>query len=160
MKTTHLLIALALLATLPCMAQRKAAYAYTNHTVECLGVELDGSQTLRISGIGRNRQDAKEQVKKNAVYFVLFQGITAGQQGCNQRPVLAEANAFEKYEDYFNLFFADGGDYKEYISMEDTKRRSSVKAKSKATANYTITVRVLRPQLKARMKADGLLKTE
>lgn len=44
--------------------------------------------------------------------------------------------------------------------MEDTKRRSAKKAKSKATANYTITVRVLRAQLKQRLITDGVLKVE
>ena len=34
---------------------------------ECLGIEGDGSQTLRAWGTGRNRADAVEQAKKNAV---------------------------------------------------------------------------------------------
>lgn len=49
--------------------------AYYEYEVECLGVELDGSQTLRIWGVGRNKKDAVEQAKKNAVRIVLFKGM-------------------------------------------------------------------------------------
>lgn len=150
----------ALLCAMTATAQKTAVYAYTNKTLECLGVELDGSQTLRVSGIGRNKADSKEQAKKNAVWAVIFNGIQGGAEGCNTRPLINEPNAAEKYEDYFNIFFADNGDYKEYISMEDTKRRSAKKAKSKVAANYTITVRVLRPQLRQRLISDGVLKVE
>ena len=44
---------------------------------ECISVEQDGSQTLRVWGKGRNRVDAVEQAKKNAVYEVLFTDHTA-----------------------------------------------------------------------------------
>ena len=47
------------------MAQKTSVYAYSQNTVECLGTELDGSQTVRVSGIGRTRADSREQCKKN-----------------------------------------------------------------------------------------------
>ncbi len=160
MRKTLLMIIAALACGLSAMAQKTSVFAYTNQTLECLGVELDGSQTLRVSGVGRNKADSKEQAKKNAVWAVIFNGIQGGLEGCNTRPLVTEPNAKEKYEEYFNIFFMDNGDYKEYVSMEDTKRRSAKKAKSKATANYTITVRVLRAQLKQRLITDGVLKVE
>ena len=52
--------------------------AYYEYDAECLGVELDGSQTLRIWGVGRNKKDAVEQAKKNAVRTVLFKVIHGG----------------------------------------------------------------------------------
>ena len=57
--------------------------AYYDYEVECLGVELDGSQTVRVWGVGRNKKDAVEQAKKNAVRVVLFKGIQGGLKGCN-----------------------------------------------------------------------------
>ena len=46
------LFTLAMIATAICsFAQRNSDYEYE---VECLGVELDGSQTLRIWGVGHN----------------------------------------------------------------------------------------------------------
>ena len=137
------------------------AQAVVNRTsIKCMGVELDGSQTLRVIGYGKNRADAKEQAMKNAVWTVVFDGIREGVAGCNMRPLVTEANARERYEDYFNKFFADGGDYKKYVSLRDTKKRSAARAKDKVGYSYEMTIRILRPQLKARLKADNIISNE
>ena len=63
---------------------------YAQTSIKCLGVELDGSQTLRVQGYGRNRSDAKEQAMKNAVWAVIFDGVKDGVAGCNTRPLVTE----------------------------------------------------------------------
>ena len=130
---------------------------YDRSSIKCIGVELDGSQTLRVLGYGRNRADAKEQAMKNAVWAVIFDGIRDGVQGCNMRPLVTEVNARERYEDYFNIFFADGGEYKRYVSLQDTKKRSANKSKDKVGYSYELTIRVLRSDLKSRLKADNVI---
>lgn len=136
--------------------------SYYDYEIECLGVELDGSQTVRSWGIGRNKKDAVEQAKKNAVRAILFGGIQDGQSGCNTKPVVFEVNAEEKYEDYFNVFFMDGGEFTKYISMKDEKRvnwfkKDKDKEKNKHFVKYGITVRVQRSELKKRLEDDNIL---
>lgn len=138
-------------------ADAQTQTVYARSSIRCMGVELDGSQTLRVQGYGRNRMDAKEQAMKNAVWTVIFDGIRDGAEGCNMRPLVTEVNAKERYEDYFNLFFADNGAYKEYVTLRDTKRRSGGRVKDKVGYAYDLTIRVLRPQLKARLKADNVI---
>ena len=58
--------------SLPDAAAKKSVSSYHSFESECLGVELDGSETLRAWGRGKNRTDAIEQAKKNAVRDVLF----------------------------------------------------------------------------------------
>ena len=151
-----LLTALALLTLLGAEAQTRTVGPRS--AIRCMGVELDGSQTLRVLGYGRNRSDAKEQAKKNAVWAVMFDGIRDGAEGCDMRPLITEANARDKYEDYFNLFFADGGEYLKYVSMKDTKKLSGGRKKDKLGYDYDLTVRILRSQLKARLKSDNIIK--
>lgn len=138
-------------------AEAQTQPVYARHSIKCLGVELDGSQTLRVQGYGRNRSDAKEQAMKNAVWAVIFDGIRDGVEGCNMRPLVTEVNAKERYEDYFNLFFADNGEYKKYVSLRDTKKRSGGRSKDKLGYAYDLTIRVLRAELKARLKADNVI---
>lgn len=144
-----------------CSTGSKVAGNYTFQT-ECMGVEMDGSQTLRVGGSGRNRTDAIEQAKKNAIRDVLFKGIINGKPDCNMKPVVPEVNAQEKYEDYFNKFFADNGPYKEFISSKDGSdlHIEVIKNREKAGSqeSYRIIVRVLRAELKQRMVTDGILK--
>ena len=131
---------------------------YQKQEIECLGVEGDGSQTLRVTGTGRNKADAVEQAKKDAVNAVIFKGIRGGMQGCDARPLINELNARDKYAEYFDIFFMDRGEYSHYVSMEDRKLGSNDIQTNKSFTNYRITVRVLRSELRARLRTDGLIK--
>ena len=144
---------MALFSVQPLMAQ--------SEETECISLEQDGSQTLRVWGKGRNRSDAIEQAKKNAVYDVLFKGVVKGNKGYNQRPIITEVNARERYQEYFDIFFMDDGEYLKYISMAD-KRIGSTKKKTNGSAQvmYCVTVRVLIPELRLRLKQDGILESE
>lgn len=134
-----------------------STYAYANHEVECLGVDLDGSQTLRAWGKEKNKAQAIETAKKNAIRAVLFNGINAGTGECNKRPLINEVNAEEKYENYFNRFFADGGIYKQFASMTDEKRLSRQKAADNSIENWGIVVRVNRAALKEQLIEDNVI---
>lgn len=125
---------------------------------ECLNVEQDGSQTLRVWGEGRNKADAVEQAKKNAVNEILFQGVRKGNKGYNLRPIVTAVNARERYSDYFDNFFRDKGDYAQYVTMQDRRIGSTVKIPGTVQVKCCVTVRVLCPQLKARLKKDGIIK--
>lgn len=151
------LMALCALLTLSLSCPAQSNKVLYRNSVRCLGTELDGSETLRIVGYGRNKNDAKEQAMKNAVYTVLFDGIKDGNKGCNLRPIIEETNAREKYQEYFDIFFMDGGEYLKYVSLRDTKKRSANKNKNKIGYAYEMTIRVERSMLKSRMQHDNIL---
>ena len=132
------------------------AGAFAQET-ECISKEMDGSLTLRVWGTGRNRTDALEQAKKQAVYEVLFKGIARGNTDYNMRPIMTEVNARQRYQDYFDIFFMDRGEYRKYISMEDKRAGSTRVHRNYRDVTVGTTVRVLVPQLRARLKEDGLL---
>lgn len=141
-------------------AQKSTAGNYKYKT-ECMGVELDGSATLKAWGNGRNRADAVEQAKKNAVRDVIFHGISEGKSECNSKPLIFEVNAEEKYEDYFNKFFADNGEFRNYISLRDERifdKISRDKKGARESVTHGLILRVLRAELKAKLIADGIIK--
>lgn len=133
-------------------------YAFVSFETECLGVEGDGSQTVRAWGKGKNKADAIEQAKKNAVKDIIFKGITAGSGECNTRPLILEVNAQEKYEYYFNIFFRDGGEYKKYVTSNDENKTSRIVAKHSTQENYGIVARVKRAELRQRLIDDNIIK--
>lgn len=159
-KLTYNLVGLLVMATLfcSCGSSQKTVGAHYSSETECLGTELDGSQTVRAWGTGRNKTDAIEQAHKNAVRDILFKGITKGTNGCNAKPLMLGVNAQEKYEYYFNVFFQDGGAYKQFVSTEDTPYGSNISSKTKSYTKYGVVVRVLRSQLKERLIEDQILK--
>lgn len=162
MKKITLFISLLLINFTFCSAQVKKQIAGSySQPIECLGVELDGSQTLKSWGTGNNKADAVEQAEKNAVNEVLFKGVLNGKAECNTKPVVFEVNAREKHEAYFNKFFADGGAYKNFISLKDEPRFLLKKKDRKVgvkEVQFGVVVRVLRAELKNKMIADKILK--
>ena len=160
MKLNIMLFATLLLITIGCAPKKSVSTNYA-YATECMGVELDGSQTLKAWGNGRNRQDAVEQAKKNAVRDVIFKGIRDGKQECNTKPLVFEVNAQDKYEDYFNKFFADGGEYKNFISLSGERifdKISRDKQRTSESVTHGLIVRVLRSELKQKLIQDGILK--
>lgn len=149
-----------LVAVAPFYSQKKITGSYEYKT-ECLGVELDGSQSLKAWGYGRSKTDAVEQAKKNAVKDVIFNGIHEGKQDCSQKALLTVVNAQEKYETYFSKFFADGGEYLSFISIQNKSifsKKSKNNKKVREGFVNGIVLNVLRNELKNKLIADGIIK--
>lgn len=160
MKYSLLVAAALLVAVTSCRKDTNISSqgAFYSFETECLGTELDGSQTVRAWGKGSNKADAVEQARKNAVRDVLFKGVRAGSGDCSSRPLILEVNAQEKYEFYFNKFFADGGEYEKYATGEDENRTSRIKAKNSTQTNYGVVVRVKRAELRQKLIEDNIIK--
>lgn len=159
---THILTFLtfiaAILVWVSCNSNKTATAAYYSFETEYIGTELDGSMTLRAWGEGNTKRDAVEQAMKQAVYDVVFKGIVKGTSGSDGRPLITEANAKDKYRNYFDKFFADKGDYRHYVNMKDEKANSKQVFENGTVYKYGVTVRVLRSDLKARLMDDGIIK--
>jgi hypothetical protein len=157
MKNKLLVGSLVLLAS--CGPQRQIAGNYA-HVCECISMEGDGSFTILAWGEGRNRFDAVEQAKKNALRDVIFKGIIDGKGNCDKKPLLTEVNAEQKYEDYFVKFFADKGPYLKYVELKDERIEDKIlrdrQASSKDITN-SVVVRVLRYDLKQKLIEDNIL---
>jgi len=144
---------------LSCNTSNKLGAHYTYET-ECMGSELDGSYTLKAWGVGRNIVDAREQARKNAVRDVIFKGISKGTHDCQIKPILMEVNAYDKYRDYFNKFFADHGAFEKYVNYKDKRTGSSARTRQRTDAEmkYGVIVRVKSAELRERLIQDNILK--
>ena len=149
------IITLTLLAS--CKSKEITTAAFHDYTTECIGKSMDGTQALRVWASGRNKADAIEQAKKKAVYDVVFTGIQVGGGECNAYPVIDEANARKKYEDYFDLFFADGGAYTQYVSMANQKTSAMQRHYGDGTQTFGIIVTVNRSALRQRFERDNII---
>ena len=145
--------------TLSCNTSNKLGAHYTYET-ECMGSELDGSYTLKAWGSGRSIVDAREQARKNAVRDVIFKGISKGKSDCQIKPILMETNAYDKYRDYFNKFFADRGAFEKFVNYKDKRAGSSAKTRMRTDTEvkYGVVVRVKRAELREKLIQDNILK--
>ncbi len=131
-----------------CHVSRNPVSASFQSPVQFMKTDGDGSITVRATGIGRNYNDALDQARKLALQQLVFKGIEVPGNAFLSKPLITEVNAEEKYQDFFNMFFADGGDYRQFVSAEDKRVGSTVEKKGDAKVKQTVTVRLLRPELK------------
>lgn len=155
----HFLFAVAIMTIglVGCKSKEVTTVAFHSYTTECLGKNMDGSHTLRVWASGRNRADAIKQAQKKAVYDMVFTGISAGGSECNAYPIVDEANARKKYEKYFDIFFADGGDYSKYVSFANQKKSAIQRYYGDGTQTFGILVTVNRSGLSQRLVNDNII---
>lgn len=165
MKTKSILIAVAtiVVAALAVSCGTGKSQAYYDQKSKVVGTELDGSYTIQAWGRARNAADAYVQASKQAVYDVIFSEIqfVSGQAPSSTgvlKPLTYELNARQKYEDYFNAFFADGGDYRKYSSMKEKRDFSSRYSKTDSQTIVRVNVCVFRSKLRQRLIDDGIIK--
>ncbi|MBQ7210463.1 MAG: hypothetical protein IJS05_06175 [Paludibacteraceae bacterium] len=163
MKKSFLFFSLGLLTVLLAACGSHRSQAYYDYESKVIATELDGSYTIRAWGRGRNAADAFVQAQKTAVYDVIFNQIqfatgTANTTSGVLKPLLLEVNAKTKYEDYFNVFFADGGEYKNYCSLKEKRSLSTKYQKTNAQTQAQVTVCVFRKELKEKLIQDNILK--
>jgi len=143
------------------LSQKTANTGNISYKSECLGVELDGSNTLKAWGNGRNYNDASEQAKKNAVRDVIFNGIISGSSECNSLPIISNQSVKFDKEEYFYSFFADNGKYLQFVSLKDERVMSKIKrdkVKNGDTRTHSVVVRVNRFAIKQQLIKDGIIK--
>jgi hypothetical protein len=161
MRTKLLSTGLAVLLCYASCSTPKIANNYYTHKTECVSVELDGTQLVNAWSNTGETVTVIEQAKKNAINDVLFGGIVEGKANCDVKPILAEANIKAQNEAYFNKFFADGGEYRNYAFIKDDMvevnfSKDPVYAKKMINSGFIIKIK--KPDLKQKMIADGILK--
>lgn len=93
------------------MDRNKISYEYEAQALNG-SKNADGTMLIKAWGTDTKVKKAKEQAKRNAVRALLFKGIP---NSAVKRPLVNEPGAEEKYRDYFDRFFAEGGKYNQYI---------------------------------------------
>lgn len=138
----------------------RSSQAFYNYESKIISSELDGSYNIRTFGRGRNAVVAYDEARKQAVYDILFVGIQSTNTHISSlKPLLLEVNARERYEDYFNAFFADGGAYRDFTSLHDTRIITENWNNNKLQVLVQVSVTVDRKALKQKLIDDNILKT-
>lgn len=160
-KIILIFVAAILLSATSCQTKTEIGkqYSFNEFATTFVINELDGGYTVSAWGKGNNRADACEQAKRNALRDLIFKGITQGVGTWDKRPLLLEVNAEEKYERYFNMFFAEGGAYNLYVKINE-KRTAGLQSRSNSMENFNVICTIDRAALKERLIHDHVLVIE
>ncbi len=119
--------------------------------------DASGRLTVRSWGQASSKGKAIEQAKKNAVSQLLFKGYQ-GAPGYMNRPLVQEVNARERYAEYFDRFFADGGEYRKFVKEASASDDSRLRSKTDAVQNLSVVVVLDVNKLREQLRKDGVIK--
>ena len=139
----------------------KRSQAYYEKPSQVLSANYDGSYVIRVQVRAKDAVIAFTDGQRKAVEEVIFKGVKAGSNGITDlKPLCFDMNAREKYEDYWNAFFVDKGEWTKYASLQDKRVGSTRYLRDGRQMVETVTVTVDRAGLKKKLQEDGIIPKE
>jgi hypothetical protein len=131
------------------------------YEIECVGTGVEGTYLIKVWTYSKKPKVAIEQSKKNAVHGVIFKGFAGGGRGCtSQKPLASSPEVEDQFSDFFDKFFADGGDYMKYVSLSnDGSIDSEDRLKVGKEYKIGVVVSVMKDQLRKDLEKAGIIKS-
>lgn len=163
MKYTRIIKALSLASAIvlmlgSCRSRQQVSDSFAGYDfgTTLVDVSPSGMLTVRTWGSGPDKASSIEEAKKNAVSELIFNGF-ATTSDYNARALVTEVNARERYAEYFDRFFAKGGEYRKFVREASSTDKSRIRSKSTARENHGVVVVIDRNALRRQLVDDGVL---
>ena len=148
-----------LLLAVSCGQQR--SQAYYDYESKIIQSHADGSYVIRAWGRSRNAAMSYDVAQIQALRDVIFKGVQPASSNIQPlKPLCFDMNAETKYEDYFNAFFVDGGEWTKFASLKDKRVGSTRYQRDGRQMVESVTVTVDRAGLKKKLQEDGIIPKE
>ena len=138
--------------------RQKQANKDTNqfrYEIECAGNAIQGTYLVKVWTYSKKASVAENQCRKNAVHGVNFKGYGGGQGCVSQRPMVNTPGAETQNQEYFDSFFADGGEFQKYASIM-SGTTESVKVGREWKVGCVVSVR--KDDLRKALEAAGIIR--
>lgn len=157
MKKLILLFAV-VFATTACFASSKSKAnkdtKQWRYEIECAGTGTAGTYVVKVWSYSKNQATATNQAVKNAVHGVIFKGVAGGSGCATQRPLASNPAIEYDNADFFDRFFADGGDFQKYGSATGVPEIMKVGKEYKVG----VVVSVYKDNLRKALEQAGVIK--
>ena len=152
-----------LLAVVMCLVGCRAARqkkadkdtAQFRYEIECGGNAIQGTYLVKVWTYSKTASVAENQCRKNAIHGVIFKGYGGGQGCVSQRPMANQPGIESQYKEYFDSFFAEGGEFQKYASvLEGTTEIVKIGREYKVG----VVVSVRKDDLRKALEAAGIIR--
>lgn len=162
------LLILALVLCVPMLAssqKRKIKQANEDteswrYEIEPVEVGLQGTCLVKVWSYSKKPAVASSQARKNAVHGVIFKGIPAKDRIPAKKPLVQSDAATSEHADFFDAFFAEGGDFMRYVTLTNNGAVAAgdVMKVDKKTYKVGIIVTVNYNELRKLLEEKGIVK--
>ena len=118
----------------------------------------DGVTQIKVWSYSKKSRVAAEQSRKNAVHAVIFKGYAAGDGSMtSQRPLVKDPNVQKDREAFFEEFFSDGGNYRQYVSAITDGSQEVAKVGKQYKVGVVVTVQ--KDLLRKYLESQGIVRS-
>ena len=131
------------------------------YDLECEGIAKHGSKLVKVWSYSKNPKHAISRGMKNAVHGIIFKGYAGGGRGCTSiRPLVKDAKTEKKFQEFFDNFFKDGGEYLKYVSAATDGRIAPGDRLKISRREYKIgvIVNIKYNELRKRLEQEGIIR--
>lgn len=125
------------------------------YEIECEGNGSQGTYLVKVWSYSKKQATAANQAVKNAVHGVIFKGVAGGGGCASQKPLASSPGVQYDYADFFDRFFAEGGEYAKYASVVGVPEYIKIGKEYKAG----VVVSVAKDQLRKDLESAGIIKS-
>ena len=134
---------------------------YYDMPSQVLSSTYEGTYVVRTQVRSKDAVTAFYDAQRKVVKEIIFDGIKAANNGVSDlKPLCLDMNAREKYEDYWNAFFSDGGPWKDFTNYSKRRVVTTRYERDGRQMIETGTVTVDRAGIKKKLQADGIIPKE
>lgn len=128
------------------------------YEIETFDVGVRDTKSVKVWGEGKNVILASEDAKRNAVAAAIFAGFPPGGSAAATPPLASNPGTEARYADFFESFFADGGEYLQFIKVT-TDGVASGRDRIKVKNGYKVGLYLVLAQsdLRKRLEEAGVI---
>jgi hypothetical protein len=141
-----------MIALLPILAMAADALDYD---IEGAGTGVQGTYLVKVTVRSKKSSVSDDLIARCAVHGVLFKGFSNESQRIHQKPLAGSAAVEAQHADFFNNFFAENGQAKNYVSAVESSRKV---VKVDKMYNISTIVTVNKDLLRKDLESAGVLK--
>lgn len=130
--------------------------AQSNYQNECVNIENDGHITMKIWNPKKGKRYKIEQAQKDAIYTILYSGISSNKSCIPQKPILKNQTELKKFKKIETEFFKTKGVWLTYIHSSSVENALPEKIGEKDWKVYQVSVN--RNLLKKYLEENEIIK--
>ena len=158
-KLLYIVLCTLVLSLASCGAKR--SQAFYDQPSRVLSADFNGTYVVRTQVRSKDAITAFYDAQRKVVKEIIFDGIQAANNSVSDlKPLCLDMNAQEKYEDYWNAFFSDGGPWKQFTNYSKRRVVTTRYERDGRQMIETGTVTVDRAGIKKKLQEDGIIPKE
>lgn len=154
-KQTLFIILLSLLYGITISAKEKDEIVLPEYELQGCGTGMQGTYLVDVTIYHKDRDASASFIGRCAVHGVLFRGFSNKELRQAQKPLAGNASVEVQHKDFFESFFAQGGQAAGYTKEISGSRKV---VKSGKLYKITATISVNKDQLRKDLESAGVIK--